>query len=294
MTSGVAHALRQVLAAGEPAVIVCVDRAQGSTPRDEDAAMLVTAHDIAGTIGGGRLEWIAIARARDMLREDVARDVLDVPLGPAVGQCCGGHVRLALARAEEPTLADLEAREAAERSGWPPVLLFGAGHVGRALAVALDPLPLNVTIVETRGDYLARLPARMRLMESADAPADVRAATAGSAIVAMTHSHQLDYAITEAALLRGDAAYVGMIGSMTKRARFARWFAARGGDPARLANLVCPIGGQGVRDKRPAVIATFVAAEVLAAALRALRAGVDREGREGRHGNRAGHDRPAA
>jgi xanthine dehydrogenase accessory protein XdhC len=294
MSAGAADALGRVLTAGEGAVVVRVDRALGSTPRDEDAAMVVTAHDVTGTIGGGRLEWMAIARARDMLREGVALDALDVPLGPAVGQCCGGHVRLVLTRADARALAELEAREREEQRSRPSVVLFGAGHVGRALAHSLAPLPLNVTIVETRAEYLAGLPARMRLMESADAPADARAAAPGSAFIVMTHSHQLDYAIVEAALLRGDAAYVGMIGSTTKRARFGRWFAARGGDAARLAKLVCPIGDLGVRDKRPAVIAAFVAAEVLAHVLRAAQTAVDSEGREGRHGNRAGHDRPAA
>ena len=293
MNPGVAAALRMKLAAGEPTIVVRVDRAQGSTPRDDDAAMLVTASAVEGTIGGGRLEWMAIEHARTMLREAAAHDTLDVPLGPAVGQCCGGHVLLALVRADAAALAAIEATEARERAAWPPVLLFGAGHVGHALAVALEPLPLAVTMVETRAEYLAALPPRIRGLPSADAPAEVRAAPPRSAFVVATHSHQLDYAITEAALARGDAAYVGMIGSATKRARFARWFTARGRDPARLGALVCPIGGQGVRDKRPAVIAAFVAAEVLASALRA-HGNADREGRDGRNGERAGRDRPAA
>ncbi|MBN9508978.1 MAG: xanthine dehydrogenase accessory protein XdhC [Alphaproteobacteria bacterium] len=293
MNPGVAAALRQQLAAGVPTIVVRVDRAQGSTPRDHDATMLVTASAIEGTIGGGRLEWMAIERARAMLREAAAHDTLDVPLGPAVGQCCGGHVQLALTRADTVLLAALEADEARERANWPSVVLFGAGHVGRALAVALEPLPLAVTVIETRAEYLAALPPRIRGLPSADAPAEIRVAPTRSAFVVATHSHQLDYAITEAALARGDATYVGMIGSVTKRVRFARWFAARGGDPVRLGALVCPIGGQGVRDKRPTVIAAFVAAEVLASALRA-QGNADREGRDGRNRERAGRDRPAA
>jgi xanthine/CO dehydrogenase XdhC/CoxF family maturation factor len=85
----------------------------------------------------------------------------------------------------------------------------------------------------------------------------------------MTHSHDLDYAIAEAALARTDLAYVGLIGSGTKRRRFDRLFTARGRDPRALERLTCPIGDAGVRDKRPEVIAAFTAAEVLQALGRA-------------------------
>src|SRR5690606_28365377 len=90
-----------------------------------------------------------------------------------------------------------------------------------------------------------------------------------AAVVTMTHSHDLDYRVAEAALRRGQLSYVGMIGSATKRRRFERLFAARGGDPALLQNLTSPIGDFGVVDKRPEVIAAFVAAELLRALHRA-------------------------
>lgn len=264
MSERLAPALRETLATGEPAVLVAVARAAGSTPREGGARMLVTGCAVDGTVGGGRLEWEAIARARTMLAADEAEASLDLPLGPAVGQCCGGHVTLALRRAGEPELAWLEAREAAEKSALPTVLLFGAGHVGKALAQALAPLPLRVRWVDGRAEQFPTVPIEAveavvteRLVDEAER------APPGAAHLVLTHSHTLDFAVCEALLRRGDFAYLGLIGSTTKRARFERGFRELGIDQAAIARLTCPIGGDRLRDKRPPVIAALAAAEVL-------------------------------
>jgi len=85
-----------------PVVRVLIIKAQGSTPREIGAAMIVEESSIAGTIGGGALEYDAIKHARKMLADDVGaiwrRDVKEYPLGPTLGQCCGGHVRLLFER----------------------------------------------------------------------------------------------------------------------------------------------------------------------------------------------------
>jgi xanthine dehydrogenase accessory factor len=257
-----AKSLCQALEANEPAVLVTVTGAQGSTPREAGAAMLVTADAIAGTIGGGELEWRMIAKAREMITGGEATATIDLPLGPELGQCCGGRVALALEAADRETLRRLEAAEVAELENWPAVLIFGAGHVGRALVVSLSPLPLAVNVIDTRLDALAGLPSNIDTINSALPEAQVRDAPAASAFVIVTHSHGLDFTITEAALARDDAAYVGMIGSRSKRVQFERWFAGQGGDAGRLDQLVMPIGGT-VKDKRPAVIAATVAAELV-------------------------------
>jgi len=257
-----AESLRQALAAGNSAVLVTVTGAQGSTPREAGAAMLVTADGIAGTIGGGELEWRMIAKARDMIASGEKSAAIDLPLGPELGQCCGGRVALALQAADREMLTSLEAAEAAEAKNWPAVLIFGAGHVGRALAAALSPLPLAVSVIDTRPDAVADLPSNVCKINSALPETQVRSAPAGSAFVIVTYSHGLDFTITEAALARDDAAYVGMIGSRSKRMQFERWFAGQGGDADRLDRLVMPIGGK-VKDKRPAVIAATVAAELV-------------------------------
>ena len=257
--------LRAFLARADAVVLVRVAEARGSTPREEGAWMAVSADAFFGTIGGGQLEFMAIARARDMLASDMAHDRLDVPLGPEIGQCCGGRVALALDRLDEDGRNAILTRMQMEEEARPHVYLFGGGHVGHALCQALALLPCRVHLVETRQDALADLPAGTDAILAAVPEEAVRTAPPGSAYVVLTHDHALDFLIVAAALARPDAAYVGMIGSKTKRATFRNWYAREaGGTAADEARLVCPIGGT-VPDKRPAVIAALVAAELLQA-----------------------------
>jgi xanthine dehydrogenase accessory protein XdhC len=262
MTASLARRLAALLAAGEPAVLVTVAEARGSTPRAAGTRMLVTASWFYGTVGGGRLEWEALGHARTMIATGADRDALDLPLGPAVGQCCGGHVALRLERADAATVATLAALEAAEALRRPQVLVCGAGHVGTALARALRALPVALAWVDGRPELARDEEPAPTIGDPVDAVREVRA---GAAVVSMTHSHDLDYRVAEAALRRGDLSYVGLIGSATKRRKFERLFVARGGDPRALDRLVCPIGDFGIVDKRPEVIAALTAAELLRA-----------------------------
>ncbi len=244
-----------------PAILVTVEFALGSTPREAGARMLVTAGDVSGTIGGGRLEFDAIDTARRMIAAGVAEGARDVPLGPEIGQCCGGRVGLSFRRIDGAGLAALADEEERRRDGCPPVLIFGAGHTGRALAQALAPLPLAVSLVDSRPETLHELPEAVRCVAAAVPEAVVDEAPAGAAYVVMTHDHSLDFLVAASALARNDAAYVGMIGSATKRERFRRHLAQEGrvSDAGR---LTLPIGGSALRDKRPGVIAALTAAEI--------------------------------
>ncbi|UIJ72314.1 xanthine dehydrogenase accessory protein XdhC [Aurantimonas sp. HBX-1] len=257
----VAETLSAAVAAGTPAALVTVVEARGSTPREAGVTMAVTATDIAGTIGGGRLEYDAIERARALLAAGENDVEMDVPLGPEIGQCCGGRVKLAIRRADPALIAGMLAEEEAARRARPAVLVFGAGHTGRALAAALALLPLNVRLVDSRPEMLDGLPDDVTAVAAALPEAEIADAPAGAAYVVMTHTHSLDFLLTAAALARGDAAYVGMIGSATKRERFRRHLEAEGRG-ADIARLTLPIGGAALRDKRPAVIAALTAAEI--------------------------------
>ena len=211
--------------------------------------MLVGPQSVAGTIGGGQLEYLAIDRARQMLASGEAAARMDVPLGPDIGQCCGGRVEVTLDRSPP-----------AKAPPGPAVLIFGAGHVGRALAAALRPLPVDARLIDQRAGELALAEPGVRSVLTPLPEYELRAAPAGAAFVIATHDHALDFLLAVEALGRGDAAYVGMIGSETKRATFARFARGRGVAPD---GLVCPIGAGGTRDKRPAVIAALTAAELL-------------------------------
>ena len=225
---------------------VRVISARGSTPRDVGAEMFVGPDAVQGTIGGGQLEYMAIDRARVMLAQGLALDQMDIPLGPEIGQCCGGRVVLELDRLG-PTAQD-----------HPDALIFGAGHVGRALALALQPLPVNATLIDQRPEELALAATGVTTHLTPLPEAMIRAARAGTAVVILTHDHALDFLLATEALSRPDLSYVGMIGSATKRAQFLRF--AKGIDTSR---LVCPIGAGLSHDKRPEVIAAFTAAELI-------------------------------
>ncbi|MGX1787294.1 xanthine dehydrogenase accessory protein XdhC [Bosea sp. NPDC055332] len=253
--------LASSLAAG--AVIVRIAEAQGSTPREAGATMIVSARGSAGTIGGGQLEFHCIDLARVLLDSNGPQQLIDIPLGPQMGQCCGGRVRVAMEPATAAHLEALkhdEAKAAAER---PQVLIFGAGHTGKALARSLALLPVAATLIDDRPGQFDEVPATISCLQLDDPETALAAARSGSAFVVLTHSHALDYCLAEAALLRGDAAYVGMIGSATKRARFEASFRRRHPGSKALVLLTCPIGGSDVHDKRPEVIAALTSAELV-------------------------------
>ncbi|MBS3649791.1 xanthine dehydrogenase accessory protein XdhC [Pseudaminobacter sp. 19-2017] len=301
--------LRSFIESG-PTALVEVAEAKGSTPRERGTWMLVSAKGIFGTIGGGQLEFMAIARAREMLgglsplEEEMspqateavgaaARDTtkrprtaattppggsaatlpsrgrgarLSIPLGPEIGQCCGGFVELSIRLVDEDLTSALLQKAAKEEAKLPHVYIFGGGHVGHALGAAFALLPVHATVVETRAEALediaGTIPTRLTPVPEEVIPA----APPGSAFIVLTHDHALDFLITAEALKREDAAYVGMIGSKTKKATFRSWyFKTAGGTERAFSRLVSPIGGDAVKDKRPAVIAALAAAEVMIA-----------------------------
>lgn len=245
--------------------VICAEltAVRGSSPREAGTFMVIAPDNLVGTIGGGALEHLVIDRACKVLRDGLPPDTLDVPLGPEIGQCCGGRVKVALSVIDERLAARLLARLRNEEAAEPHVYIFGAGHVGHALATALSALPLQVTIVDTRREALEHLPLNVTATVTALPEAVVRGAPNGSSYCILTHDHALDFLIAGEALKRADAPYVGMVGSLTKRARFATWFRAEGGSQADLDRLVLPIGAAGLGDKRPAVIAALAAAEIM-------------------------------
>lgn len=262
MTASLA-ALDHFLSTHPIAMVARLSSVKGSSPRAEGTAMLVSGRAIWGTIGGGALEYMVIDRARQMLRQGRRDDVLDVPLGPEIGQCCGGRVEVSLRWLDEATAARLRAEVAREAERRPHVFVFGSGHVGKALARALALLPVRAHVVDTRANELDGLPDGVAGVAAAMPEAVVRQAPHGSAYVILTHDHALDFLIAAEALARADAPYVGMVGSRTKRAKFASWFRETGGTPAQLDRLTLPIGEQGLGDKRPEVIAALAAAEIM-------------------------------
>ncbi|MEP9387906.1 xanthine dehydrogenase accessory protein XdhC [Mesorhizobium sp. KR9-304] len=248
--------------------LVEIARAKGSTPREAGAYMLVSRSATHGTIGGGQLEFMAIDQARQMLAAPGGPQelMLDVALGPEIGQCCGGRVEVLTRLVNHRLKAELIVAAEAEEARLPHIYIFGGGHVGQALANALALLPLKAAVVETRAEALAGMPQGVETRLTSVPEEMVRSAPAGAVFVVLTHDHALDFLIVAEALKRKDAAYVGMIGSKTKKAAFRSWYLkVAGGSEAAYGRLVSPIGGDAVKDKRPAVIAALAAAEIMTA-----------------------------
>jgi len=259
-----ASAAFEAFFAANPDAIACeLTSVRGSSPREQGTCMLVSMGAIFGTIGGGALEYMVIEHARRLIAEGRAEEAMDVPLGPEIGQCCGGRVTVTLRYADDVVRREVMARVMAEDGSAASVYVFGAGHVGRVLAQILSLLPVKVEVIDTRQEELDRLPAGIPHRRVAMPEAVVRSAPVGSAYVILTHDHALDFLIANEALGRFDCPYVGMVGSRTKRAKFASWYMEQGGDRVDLDRLILPIGTQGLGDKRPSVIAALAAAEIM-------------------------------
>lgn len=255
--------------ARQPAVWVVVASTQGSAPREAGAWMAVFADAVVGTIGGGHVEYQAIARARALLAapSQAAQPLAAVrfALGPALGQCCGGVMYL---RFEPVTARDVPALAKRLDSRLRPVALFGGGHVGQALVRVLAALPFHITWIDSRdGVFALDVPPRVVCEQSEPVQAAVATLVPDSRVLIMSFSHAEDLDVLAACLKRqrekADLPYVGLIGSQTKWATFQHRLQARGFSDAELAHVTCPIGVVGIKGKEPPVIAVAVAAQLL-------------------------------
>jgi len=285
---------------------------KGSTPRETGTVMLVHLDGIVGTIGGGRLEFDAMARARRLLSDrDITAgytDALRQPLGPSLGQCCGGsvtvvteiwdsaHFRTVFEETESlytglyarriegnlplPSRVARRLQTAADASeqvetqlvdGWlieqlwrdtRPVYIYGAGHVGNALAKTLCALPgLHVAVVDMRQDLFADLPDTV--LHHYDRPPHEVMATAPPEAYhyIMTPDHDYDLELCHR-VLQQPFAFAGLIGSKTKWARFRKRLMALGHSPAQIDRITCPIGDPAL-GKHPHEIAIGVARDLM-------------------------------
>jgi xanthine dehydrogenase accessory factor len=318
--------LSDLTAAGDSAVLVTISGISGSTPRETGAKMIVTARETIGTIGGGQLEHQCTHIAAGLLGKAATPETRRFPLGPSLGQCCGGVVDVlfepvgsglaewlrdlrALHGQREPsvlvtatdsgtkfvvTAGDVfgvdegscdpvivaEARGMLEggtavvddtlfyepvRASDFNIAVFGAGHVGAAVVNVLSGLDCNIRWIDSRPGIFRAVPRNARAVESSEPALEVAAMPPSSFYLVMTHSHPLDFDICDRILRRSDAAYCGLIGSLTKRRRFEKRFRQQGLSQSAIDQLVCPIGVAGISGKKPAEIAIAAAAEILRA-----------------------------
>ncbi|MCB1979733.1 MAG: xanthine dehydrogenase accessory protein XdhC [Burkholderiaceae bacterium] len=252
-----------------PACLVSIERTQGSAPREVGAWMAVFEDQILGTIGGGHVEFEAIAHARSRLRgpEPLPIETLRYALGPSLGQCCGGvmHLRFENLSAQDADSPSLQQRLA---PALHPLALFGGGHVGHALVRVLAPLPFAITWIDSRdGIFPDPAPESVVCEHSEPVHGAVPQLASGSSVLIMSFSHAEDLDIVAACLTRqraaADLAFIGLIGSATKWATFRSRLRRRGFSDEELQQVSCPIGVTGISGKQPEVIAVAVAAQLL-------------------------------
>lgn len=296
--------LTQAVADHGPVVRLLVTRTAGSVPRDAGTSMLVWASGQSGTIGGGALEFDGVTKARTLLTGDTLVRRATLPLGPGLGQCCGGSVSLVWERFDAETLpatlpfarpldasGPLPARITALLARWQPgrapaleqgwliegppahrrpLWVWGAGHVGRALVATLAPLPdFAVTWSDTAAHrFPETIPEGVTNVVAATPALLVARAPRHAEHLILTYSHDLDLALCHAILTHGFAT-AGLIGSVTKWARFRARLAALGHSPAHIARIACPIGDPAL-GKHPQALAIGVAAAMLASPGRTL------------------------
>jgi len=238
-----------------PCITVTITRTRGSTPRGAGTQMQIFAEGQSGTIGGGALEWEATRLARAMLADGRAALTRSFPLGPDLGQCCGGAVDLSFHLGEVAP----KAAKAPKAALW----VWGAGHVGRAVVQVMKDLPaFEITWVDTGADrFPDPMPPEPAQLVAADPTRVIQHAPADAAHLILTYSHDLDLRLCDGLLAHGFG-FAGLIGSATKWARFRKRLAAAGFTDAQTSRISCPIGDPQL-GKHPSAIAIGVAAQLI-------------------------------
>ena len=244
------EAVQQLVSENQDYVLITVLGTRGSTPRNCGTKMVVSNSKCYQTIGGGNLEYKAIDKAHELLQKPCSEQKIEqFPLGAKLGQCCGGHATLMF---ESYINSNID------------IMLFGAGHVGRALVSILSHLPCRIHWVDSREEeFPTHVANNVRKIISESPSDEVEAMSSNAYFVVMTHNHSLDFNISEAILLRNDARYVGLIGSETKWKRFQMRFKHKGYEPDFFSIIRCPVGMSDIPGKLPAEVAVSVAGEII-------------------------------
>jgi len=239
---------------GEPYVLVTVLGVTGSVPREPSSKMVITAEHCYDTIGGGHLEHRITLQARQALaRQDYTSHLAHFPLGASLGQCCGGSVSVLF-----------EAMPGSSQR----LVIFGAGHVAKALITIVGQLPWQVTwIDQRREEFPQHMPANVRMHCTDDPVAEALELCRGAQVLILTHNHSLDFELCRtllAAEQKDKPAGIGLIGSETKAQRFRHRLSHRGFSEAAIGVIRSPVGLASVPGKRPMEVAVSIVAELLA------------------------------
>ena len=226
---------------------------KGSSPNKINDFMLVAPKDIFGTIGGGNLEYLVIEESKLMLKNKSKRKKLNIPLGPGIGQCCGGYVEIILTLHKNTDAAMKD--EKVNDSFKEDLYIFGAGHIGQALIETIGNLNFNTYLIDSREEYLKMSVNKdVNYLLSKEPWKVVNKLKDNAYYVVLTHSHEYDLKILNEILTK-KFTFVGLIGSTTKKKRFFKRLTENGHDKNIIKKIECPIGVDIGNSKDPNEIA---------------------------------------
>ena len=231
-------------------VLATVLGVAGSSPRDQGSKMVITQEQEVDTLGGGHLEFKVMEHARELIKKgEAGNQIKHYPLGATLGQCCGGSVTVLL---ESFVMQGLN------------ITVFGAGHVAKALMNILGAMPGQIRWEDNRIDmFPENVPGNVQIMYLESPLEIIETLPANSQVLILTHNHQLDFELAQAALVRDDLSVVGCIGSDTKAQRFQMRLKHRGMSAEMIENFICPVCNQDVPGKLPIEVAVSMAAQLI-------------------------------
>ena len=234
---------------------------KGSSPNNIDDIILISQDTIFGTIGGGNLEYLVIDEAKKLLNKKIKNKILSIPLGPGIGQCCGGYVQveLSLHKNSKEALKN----ESLKNNIKPNLYIFGSGHIGQAIISKLEDINFNTFIIDSREDYLNMTNIKdINYLLSKKPWEIVSKLDDNSYFIVLTHSHDFDLKILNAVLKKNNT-FVGLIGSQTKKKRFYKRLINNGHNKSIVEKIECPIGIDIGNSKDPNEIAFSIITRIL-------------------------------
>lgn len=234
----------------KPWVMATVIGTKGSTPRDSGSKMVVTEDELFDTVGGGKLEFLIIQKARELLLTGTNQHSLEhFPLAAKSQQCCGGVMNVLLECFAEQT---------------QDVHIFGAGHVAKALVDILSQLNMRIFWVDSRAnEFPKEVPSNTTIHHYPDVIAHINHIKPNAYTIILTHDHMLDYQLVEALLDRKDCQYIGLIGSKTKALRFQKRLRSASFSSEAIHSVHCPIGLPEIGGKQPMEVAVSISAQLI-------------------------------
>ena len=237
--------------------------AEGSVPRNQGTFMLISENDIYGSIGGGQLEYSVIEISKkNLLNDEFNNEIVNIPLGPSIGQCCGWYVQVSIEKFKDG-LNSLE-KEKSKSINLQQLYIFGAGHIGQELSSRSIDLDFKINLVDSRIDFLNLQQKDNVNTILANSPwLLIKNLPKNSFFIILTHSHDYDFKIINEILRTQNFKFLGLIGSKTKFNRFKNRLLKIGYKENLISKIECPVGLKNISSKKPAEIAISIIGRLL-------------------------------